>query len=133
WGNLHLKFTTDKDDTLYFSGDGNVMGWINTRIWDESHDAAKAVGWCPMVLDTNADGKITADRAQWNEPADWMKAAGGETGGVKSDDKSGPGHALDPTKDTRVSGFLYGMSVDPKTNISWYAKFTPYVPSGLIR
>jgi hypothetical protein len=134
WGNLHLKFTTDRDDTLYFSGDGNVMGWINTRVWDETHDPAKAVGWCPMVLDTNADGKITPDRSQWNEPADWMKAVAGEQGGVKSDDKGGgSGPAFDPKKDTRVSGFLYGMSVDPRTNISWYAKFTPYVPSGLIR
>jgi hypothetical protein len=134
WGNLHLKFTTDKDDTLYFSGDANVMGWINTRIWDETHDAAKAVGWCPMVLDTNGDGKITPDSTQWNQPGDWMTAVQGEQGGVKKDAaRPGAASGPDPTKDTRISGFLYGMSVDPKTNISWYAKFTPYVPSGLIR
>ena len=43
WGNLHLKFTGDKDDTLYFSGDANVMGWIKTKVWDETHDAAMSV------------------------------------------------------------------------------------------
>ena len=44
----HLQFAEDKDNTLYFSGDTNVIGWINTRIWDETGDAAKAQGWCPL-------------------------------------------------------------------------------------
>ena len=59
FGNLHLKFTGDKDDTLYFSGDANVMGWIKTKVWDETHDAAKSQGWCPMVLDTNEIGRAS--------------------------------------------------------------------------
>ena len=40
-------------------------GWINTRVYDETHDIAKAQGWCPGVLDTNGDGKITGDVSQW--------------------------------------------------------------------
>ena len=65
----HLQFAEDKDNTLYFSGDTNVIGWINTRIWDETGDAAKAQGWCPTVVDTNGDGKIGA-YTQPNEPPD---------------------------------------------------------------
>jgi hypothetical protein len=60
----HLQFAEDKDNTLYFSGDTNVIGWINTRIWDETGDAAKAQGWCPLIVDTNGDGKIGAYTAE---------------------------------------------------------------------
>ncbi len=137
WGNLHLKFTSYKDNTLYFSGDANVMGWIDTKVWDETHDANKAQGWCPMVLDTSGDGKIDPNSKNWNQPEDWMKvAAAGEQGGVQKDleRKDETGKVLfDPKKDTRISGFLYGMSTQPNSRISWYAKFTPYVPSGLVR
>ena len=65
----HLQFAEDKDNTLYFSGDTNVIGWINTRIWDETGDAAKAQGWCPLIVDTNGDGKIGA-YTQPNEKPD---------------------------------------------------------------
>jgi hypothetical protein len=135
WGNLHLKFTGDKDDTLWFSGDANVMGWIKTKVWDETHDAAKSQGWCPMVLDTSGDGKITPDSKDWNQPVNPLVVTG-ETGQQSKEDAKPlppPAPAFDPKKDTRISGFLYGMSVQPNSNISWYAKFTPYVPSGLIR
>jgi hypothetical protein len=135
WGNLHLKFTGDKDDALYFSGDANVMGWIKTRVWDETHDAAKSQGWCPMVLDTNGDGKVTPDSKQWNQPVNPLVVTG-ETGQQSKEDAKAPkpvDMSSDPAKDTRISGFLYGMSVQPNSDISWYAKFTPYVPSGLVR
>ncbi len=134
FGNLHLKFTNDKDDTLWFSGDANVMGWIKTKVWDETHDAAKSQGWCPMVLDTNGDGKITPDSKQWNQPVNPLVVTGEQGQQSKEDAKPPPPEPVsDPKKDTRISGFLYGMSVQPGSNISWYAKFTPYVPSGLIR
>ena len=87
-----LQFQRDKDNTLHWSGDANVMTWIDTKIWDETHDGAKAFGWCPMVLDTNGDGKITPDRTQWN----LLGAAptgGGEGGGSTAGAKP-----LDPKK-----------------------------------
>jgi hypothetical protein len=42
-----IMFSTDKDNTLYFSvqRDGGI-GWLNTRLWDETHDAEKSQGWC---------------------------------------------------------------------------------------
>ena len=57
----HTAFGNDKDETLYGTPRGvNGLGWINTRIWDETHDAEKAQGWCPAVIDYNGDGKLGA-------------------------------------------------------------------------
>ena len=33
-------------------------GWVNTKVWDETGDAQKAVGWFPFVLDSNGNGKL---------------------------------------------------------------------------
>ncbi|MES2624635.1 MAG: carboxypeptidase-like regulatory domain-containing protein [Pseudomonadota bacterium] len=61
----HLQFATDDDNTLYFNElSGPMFGWINTRVWDETHDEQLANGWCPQIVDTNGDGKITKP---WNE------------------------------------------------------------------
>lgn len=111
FGSHHLNFASDKDNTLYFSGDTDVVGWVKTNTWDETQDWKKSIGWCPFVLDTNGDGKITPDRTQWNEP----------------------GQPIDPKKDTRITGFPYGMGVAPNDGAVWFAKYTPYVPSGIIR
>ena len=111
YGTHHLAFGYDKDNTLYFTGDAKLVGWVNTRIWDETHDPGKSQGWCPAVLDTNGDGKITPDPAQWNEL------------GV-------PG---DPKKDTHMRGFDYGVDVHPKDGSVWFTKVNPYVPSGVHR
>jgi hypothetical protein len=91
----HLQFAEDKDNTLYFSGDTNVIGWINTRVWDESGDAAKAQGWCPLIVDTNGDGRI-GPFTQPNEP-------------------------FDASRDMRVAGFAYGIIVNPVDGSIWWA------------
>ena len=91
----HLQFAEDKDHTLYFSGDSNAIGWINTRIWDETKDIQKAQGWCPMIVDTNGDGQI----GEYTQP----------------------GAPRDPEKDLRVSGFPYGIVVNPKDGSVWWA------------
>src|SRR5258705_13231217 len=57
FGTHHVQFGFDANDTLWTSGGGNVVGWLNTKIWDETHDAAKAQGWTPLILDTNGNGK----------------------------------------------------------------------------
>jgi streptogramin lyase len=119
FGTHHLNFANDHDNTLYFSGDFDAVGWINTRQWDETHDWKKSIGWCPFVLDTNGDGKITPDYRQWNQPSANPFAPT-------------PGKPMDPTKDTRISGYPYGMSVAPDGAI-WLAKYTPRVPSGIER
>jgi len=91
----HLVFAEDKSHTLYFSGDSNVIGWINTSVYDQTHDAVKAQGWCPMIVDTNGDGRI-GDYTQPNQPAD-------------------------PAKDLRLTGFAYGIVVNPVDNSVWWA------------
>jgi hypothetical protein len=91
----HLQFAEDRNNTLYFSGDVNAIGWVNTAEWDRSHDAEKAQGWCPMVVDTTGDGRIGA--------------------------YTQPGQPLDPAKDMRIAGFPYGIIVNPIDGSVWWA------------
>jgi hypothetical protein len=134
-GGNHSGFTFDGSNTYYLSGDTGVVSWINTKVWDETHDAKKATGWCPMVLDTNGDGKITQDRTQWNKPTFDMKGVRGEEGGGNSQEanKNGanPKPSLDPTKDTVLNTYLYGMST-AKDGTVWLAGYIPSVPSGIV-
>ena len=93
FGTHHLQFAEDDNDTLYFSGGGQVIGWIDTKLWDETGDEEAAQGWCPTVLDTNGDGVVTKP---WNEPPRGRRAAG-----------------ADPALDTRVAVGSYGVIGDP--------------------
>ena len=87
FGTHHLQFGFDKDNTLWVSGSGPVVGWINTRIFDETGDAAKAEGWAPYVLDTNGNGKL--------------------------DEYTEPGKPAEPDKDMRVTGGSGSYAVMP--------------------
>jgi hypothetical protein len=55
----HVQFAADSDETLYsnpvFSG---VLGWIKTRVLDETGDESAAQGWCRGYFDLNLDGKV---------------------------------------------------------------------------
>jgi hypothetical protein len=71
FGGGHVIFGNDPDETLYF-GSGLTTGglnWFKVRVWDETHDAEKAQGWCPAVIDYNGDGK-TGPYTRTNEPPD---------------------------------------------------------------
>ncbi|MCH7747006.1 MAG: carboxypeptidase regulatory-like domain-containing protein [Acidobacteria bacterium] len=103
----HLQFAEDAGDTLWFSGDANVVGWLDTRMFDETGDERASQGWCPTVLDTNGDGRITKP---WNEPRD----------------------PVDPTRDTRIAGFAYGVVVNPVDDTAWIARTGPF-PGRLVR
>ena len=107
FGTHHLQFGEDPDDTLWFSGGGSVVGWLNTRMLDETGDERAAQGWCPKVLDTNADGKITRP---WNEPGD----------------------PVDPTRDTRIAGGFYGVIANPVDHAAWGAQTGPF-PGRIVR
>ena len=111
FGTHHLQFAEDDDDTLYFSGGGAVVGWLNTRLYDETGDERLAQGWCPTVLDTNGDGTITKP---WNEPA----ARGTEP-------------AFDPSLDTRVVVGAYGVIASPVDSSVWVA--SDRYPGELVR
>jgi hypothetical protein len=132
----HVNLGHTKDNIVYFSGDFNALGWINTRVWDETHDAKKSIGWCPFVLDTSGDGRIDPDRGHWNQPGDAIQAAMGAEGtvGKKTEGATaGSGHVFDPKADTRINGFPYSMNISPVDESIWVAKYTPTVPSGLMR
>ena len=108
FGTHHLQFGEDEDNTLWFSGDGNVIGWINTRVYDETGDEQFSQGWCPTVLDTSGDGKISKP---WNEP--------------RADE-------TDPALDTRIGGFGYGIIVSPVDGAVWISRTGPF-PGALVR
>ena len=41
----HLMFAEDANNTLWFNDLGmghSIIGWINTKMWDETHDAQKS-------------------------------------------------------------------------------------------
>lgn len=52
----HLQFAEDKNDTLWFSGDINVVGWVDTSVLRKTGDEKAAQGWCPSYFDTDGNG-----------------------------------------------------------------------------
>jgi hypothetical protein len=94
--NQHLQFARDANDTLWFSSGANnadVVGWLNTKMFEETGDEAKSQGWAPFILDTNGNGK----------PDAYVE----------------PGQPADPTKDKRVRVGLYGVAPDPTDGTIW--------------
>ena len=96
FGTHHPQLGYDADNTLWLSGTGPVAGWVNTRVFDETHDAAKAQGWSPFVLDTNGNGK----RDEYVEPT----------------------QPLDPAKDKRITAGSgpYAVMPSPVDGSIWY-------------
>ncbi|MFL6799727.1 MAG: carboxypeptidase regulatory-like domain-containing protein [Xanthobacteraceae bacterium] len=72
FGTHHPQFGYDADETLWLSGTGPVAGWINTKVFEQTGDAAKAQGWAPFVLDINGNGKLD-DFVEPNQPTDTAK------------------------------------------------------------
>ncbi len=52
----HLMFAEDANDTLWTSGGGQVIGWLDTKQYLETGDYQAAQGWTPFILDTNGNG-----------------------------------------------------------------------------
>ncbi len=90
----HLMFAEDANSTLWFSNPGgDNVGWLNIKMWDETHDAEKSQGWTPFILDTNGNGK----RDEYTEA----------------------GQPMDPTKDMRIKVGFYGVSPSPADGSIW--------------
>ena len=118
----HLQFADDANDTLWLSGSTEAIGWLNTRLYDETGDERAAQGWCPTVVDTNGDGVITKP---WNEPD-----MGGDFALTAGDVE------IDPTLDTRIGSLdkfqrAYGVIPHPDGSV-WISRRYP-VPGQLIR
>ena len=89
----HLKF--DEDGMLWFSAGAayDVIGWLDVKKWDQTHDDAASQGWSPFVLDTNGNGKTRHRLVEPDEP-------------------------IDPGKDKRIITGLYGINTSKPTAAS---------------
>jgi hypothetical protein len=101
----HLQFASDENNTLWTSGGGPVVGWLNTKMFDETGDAAHSQGWTPLILDTNGNGQ----RDEWVEPDD----------------------PIDPTKDKRINAGFYAVMPSPADGSIWGS--TIGYPGALVR
>lgn len=54
----HLQFAYDRDDTLYFSGDNDLVGWLDTKEFLKTGNVEAAEGWCPAYIDKNGNGRF---------------------------------------------------------------------------
>jgi hypothetical protein len=91
FGTHHLMFAEDANNTLWTSGGGQVVGWLNTKMYEETKDEVKSQGWTPLIMDTNGNGKRDAF-VEPNQP-------------------------LDPAKDKRVNGAFYSVSPAPDGSV----------------
>ena len=87
FGTHHLIFGEDEDNTIWTSGGGQVIGWLNTRMYLETGDEEASQGWSPLILDTNGNGT--------------------------QDEYVEPNEPVDPTKDKRVTSGFYGVAYNP--------------------
>jgi hypothetical protein len=90
----HLMFAEDANNTLWFSNPGgDVIGWLNTKMFDQTHNEKNSQGWTALVLDTNGNGK----RDAYVEPD----------------------QPVDPTKDKRIAAGFYAISSSPVDGSVW--------------
>ena len=100
----HLMFAEDANRTLWTSGGGPVVGWLNTKLFDETGDEEKSQGWTALILDTNGNGK----RDPYVEPD----------------------QPVDPTKDKRITAGFYAVAPAPDGSI-WATSL--YFPGAVVR
>jgi hypothetical protein len=102
----HLQFATDANDTIWTSGGGPVVGWLDSKKFEATGDAAAAQGWSPFVLDTNGNGR----RDKWVEP----------------------GQPPDANLDQRIAGSFYAVMPNPADGSVWGSVAFQF-PGALIR
>jgi hypothetical protein len=89
----HLQFAYDENNTLWTSGGGDVVGWLDTNRFLQTGDAESSQGWAPLILDTNGNGQQDA----WTEP----------------------GEEQDPQLDMRVPNGFYAVMPEPRGDAIW--------------
>jgi hypothetical protein len=105
----HLNFAEDENHTLWLSAGGfraGYVGWINTKMFEETGDEAKSQGWSPIVLDTNGNGR-------------------------RDEGYVGPNDKVDPTKDKQILAGLYAIAYNPVDKSIWGTQQT--YPGGIVR
>jgi hypothetical protein len=106
FGTHHLQFAEDASDTLWTSGGREVVGWLDTKKFISTGDAAASQGWAPLVLDTNGNGKLDA----WTEP----------------------GQPANPSSDQRLAVSFYAVMPNPADGSVWGSVAFRY-PGALLR
>jgi hypothetical protein len=102
----HLQFATDQNHTLWTSGGAEVIGWLDTRKFDATGDAAAAQHWAPFVLDTEGKGRLD----QWVEP----------------------GQPARPDRDKRLAVSIYAVMPNPADGSVWGSVAYQY-PGAIVR
>jgi hypothetical protein len=104
FGTHHVMFAEDANNTLWTSGGGQVVGWLNRKMYEETGDEEKSQGWTALIMDTNGNGKRDA-YVEPNQP-------------------------VDPTKDKRQAGAFYAVSPAPDGSV-WGSQLG--YPGGIVR
>jgi hypothetical protein len=91
FGTHHLMFAEDGNHTLWTSGGGQVVGWLNRKMFEETGDEEKSQGWTALIMDTNGNGK----RDEYVEPD----------------------QPPDPAKDKRWGGAFYSVAPAPDGSV----------------
>jgi hypothetical protein len=102
----HLRFAEDDDNTLWTSGGGPVVGWVNTRKFLETGDSAASQGWTALILDTNGNGR-------------------------RDENYVGPNDPVDPTRDKRIIASFYAVMPSPVDGSVWGSQYG--FPGSIVR
>ena len=90
----HVQHASTADNTAWVSTPGGeVAGWVNMKVLDETGDEQKAQGWTAFVLDTNGNGQ--------------------------RDDYAEPDAPVDPKKDKRIRAGFYAVVENPVDHTIW--------------
>lgn len=87
----HLMFAEDANNTLWTSGGGQVIGWLDTKKFLETGNEEASQGWTALILDTNGNGK--------------------------RDDYVEPDQPVDPSKDKRIAKGIYSVAPAPDGSV----------------
>jgi hypothetical protein len=101
----HLQFGYDDNNTLWTSGGGEVLGWLDSNMFLETGDAQASQGWTPAILDTNGNGR----RDAYVEP----------------------GSPINPDMDTRIVPGYYAVMPNPADDSIWGSKLS--YPGSVVR
>lgn len=92
----HLYFGHDANNTLWTSAGSPaapVIGWLDTKKYLATHDAAASQGWSPMIVDVPG----------WGKRGEYVEI----------------GQPVDPAKQKRVLAGLYGVQSSPVDDTIW--------------
>jgi hypothetical protein len=117
----HLQFGFDDNDTVWTSSgggggeddsrDADVVGWLNTKKFLETGDAAHSQGWTALIVDTAGAGK--REGISYTEPD----------------------QPLEPGKDMRIGQGFYAIMPSPIDGTVWgtLQATGPDHPGGVVR